>query len=287
MQWTQATRFIQAVGRAFLEDRAALAAAAVAFFLVVSLIPLMLLLISVASYFITVPEAQELASALTRTFGSAVGGAVREEILSVVRNRGLLTGISLLVGLWTGSQVFVFIEEALNHIWGVEEGRPFWIRRGMALLMVLVTGLLLALAVGLVTLTRLFGELSIPLLGRHISELPWVMSILIHAVLPILLATLVFALVYRYLSARRVPWHAVFPGALVAAVLWVLALQAFGWYTAHIANFSLLYGSFGGLILLMLWFNYSAQIMLLGAEVAATLDHARKKREERRGTGDG
>ena len=59
------------------------------------------------------------------------------------------------------------------------------------------------------------------------------------------------------------------PGAVIAGILWVIALRFFSWYTATVVNYSIIYGSLGGLVLLILWFNYSAQILLIGAEISA------------------
>ncbi|OPZ81416.1 MAG: hypothetical protein BWY76_03039 [bacterium ADurb.Bin429] len=69
------------------------------------------------------------------------------------------------------------------------------------------------------------------------------------------------------------------PGALFAAVLWDITLHLFGWYVVHaLGRFSVIYGSLGGLVLLMLWFYYSAQVYLLGAEISAVY-HQRLARE--------
>lgn len=262
------------VMQSYNNDHAPLAAAAVAFYLLLSMVPLLLLLISVAAFFINPAQVQSLVGSATATLGAGVGDAVRTQLLSIVNNRGLLTGISLLVGLWAGSQIFAFIEMALNQIWDAEEKRSFWVQRGLALLMVPIVGVLLALAVGATYLVHIIGALQIPVLGR-VGELPWFIVIFTNFVLPALLATAVFTIIYRYLSARRVPWKLAATGAVIAGVLWALVLQAFSWYTANMADYNALYGSLGGLILLMLLFNYSAQIMLLGAEIIGVMHDRR------------
>jgi membrane protein len=92
--------------------------------------------------------------------------------------------------------------------------------------------------------------------------------------------TLVFAIIYRYLSARHIVWGLAWIGAFIAATLWVIVLQIFSWYTAHIADYSVLYGSLGGLVLLMLWFNLGSQIFIGGAALIEVL-HVRRERTGR------
>lgn len=266
--------FVKGALQRFSRDRGALAAAAVSFYLLLSMIPLLLLLISVAAFFVSPQQALGAARGLTSSVGAGVGGAIQSQVLSVVQHRGVLTGISLLVGLWAGSQVFAFIEMALNQILEAKEDRSFFVQRGLALLMVIIIGILMVITVALGYLVHLLGRVSLPLIGK-ISELPWIVTALISILLPILLITLVFLIIYRVLPAKKLPLRVLAVGALTAGILWVIVSQLFSWYTANIANYSVLYGSLGGLILLLLWFNYSSQIMLLGAEVSAVLQARR------------
>ena len=269
--------------QAFQRDRALLAAAGVAFYITLSMIPLLLLLVSVAAFFVSPAQVQALGNELTTSFGAGVGGAIRSQVLSVVQNRGVLGGISLAVGLWAGSQVFVITQVALNEVWEVEEARPLWVRRGLALLMVIVTGALAAIAVLARFLVQVLGALRIPLLGFQVQQIPWFLLVLLNVVLPWLVITVAFLLVYRYLSARKISWRLALPGAIVAGTLWVLVLQAFSWYTGNFGNYNALYGSLGGLVLLMLWFNYSAIIMLYGAEFSSAWERHRTGTSAQRG----
>lgn len=265
--------FLKDLQAHYASDRVPLAAGAVAFFLTVSLVPLLLLAISVAAFFVSPSQAQALVHGLTASLGAGVGDALRTQVLTVVDHRGLLTGISLLVGLWSGSQVFVYIQMALNQVWNLNEDRPLWKTRGLAILMVFIAGVLLLLIIGLTAAVHLVSGSQI--LGRQLPHLPWLVTALVVVVLPTLLIAALFTIIYRYLPSRRIPWRVILPGAIVGAVLWEITLQLFSWYTASFANYNALYGSLGGLILVMLWFNYSAQILLLGAEISSVLEQRR------------
>ena len=253
----------------FTADHGPLAAAGMAFYILLTLIPLLLLLVSAASFLLRPEDLAAVETRLIDVLGPGIGRAVRDEVLAVVQLRGLVSGLALLLALWAGSQVFLIIAQALNEIREVEDRRPFWVLRGLALLMVPVTGVLILLAVALGYLITLAGRL--PVFGARVDHLPLLAAALLNVVLPWMLVTIVFALLYRFLPARPLAWRYALPGAVVAGAFWVAALQLFSWYTFH-ANYSFLYGSLGGLVLLMLWFNLGSEIFLLGAELAKVLE---------------
>lgn len=256
-----------AVWQKFNAEGGPLAAAATAFYLTLSMVPLLLLLVSVAAFFISPTQIFAIGRELTTSFGAGIGGALRDQVLSVVQHRGVLTGIALLVGLWTGSQLFVIIESALNAMWGLKERRSFLVTHGLALVMVVAIGILTLIAVLLTYLVRVLGRVNLPLPHGGMHHFPWLVVFLVNFVLPWILISLTFLIMYCVLPAYKVTWKIAWPSALLAGILWTLIVQIFSWYTVHVANYAVLYGSLGWLVLLMLWFNYSAMIMLLGAEV--------------------
>lgn len=255
------------VWQSFQADNVPLVAAGVAFYLILSMIPLLLLIISIAAYFITANQISAISQEMIKSFGAGIGTAIETQIFSVVHNRGVLTGISLFVGLWAGSQIFVIIETALNKIWDVTETRPFWVTRGLALAMVAVTGILLLVAVVMTYIIRILAGINIPVLSSYIQRIPGIMTLLFDFVLPCIMIILAFLFIYRFLSAYKVTWGMALPGAAIAGLLCTLMLQVFSWYSSAFSDYNTLYGSLGGLVLLMLWFHYSAMILLLGAEI--------------------
>jgi len=278
-------RFARQLYLRYISDRLPLVSAAITYYLLLSLVPLLLLAVSVAAFFISPHQAEARIAELTAALDPNFAHVLRTQVLSVVRHRGALTGVALLLGFWVGSQVFVTLEYAVNQVWHSTLGRPYWKRRGLALLMVMLIGALIVFAVILTNLIRIISRLALPLLGHPVAVIPFFVATLISGVIPILLVSAIFAALYRILPTREVTVRSVLPGALFASVLWTLFLHVFGWYTTHFTNFSLLYGSLGGLILLLLWLNYSATVFLLGAEITV-LYHLRLIRagdeEERR-----
>ncbi len=283
-RWREFLAFSRDVLTRFSEDRVPLAAGAITFFTLLSLVPLLVLAVSLATYFIFpgpegVARAQAYITNLAVTWGPEIARVLGDQVRALVSNRSLSIVLALLVGFWTGSQIFLILESAMNLTWRAHRRRRYWARRGLALLLVLVVGSLLGLAIGLTQAMRVLAQLPLPAWVIYVRELSLLTHFIISFLIPTLLVAAIFAVMYKVLPTRRVTLRSVLPGALVAAVLWDIALHLFGWYVVHaFARFSVIYGSLGGLVLLMLWFYYSAQVYLLGAEISAVY-HQRLARE--------
>lgn len=257
--------FITEVYLRFREDHVALAAGAIAFFTILSLFPLILLAISFSA-----AEFYRQLSTLSNTLEKPLIILLQQQILSAVNYRGISTAVALFFGLWSGSQIFLILESAMNLAWRVRHKRPFWLRRGLSLIMLLIVGSLLVGAVILVNTVRFIVHLRVPLWGHRVTEVPLLTNTLLTVIIPVLLISILFAIVYRVLPSKRITLRAVLPGAFFAGALWLVSLHAFSWYTTYaFERYHLLYGSFVGLVFLLLWFYYSALIMLLGAEISA------------------
>ena len=95
-----------------------------------------------------------------------------------------------------------------------------------------------------------------------------------------LIGAAVFGLLYRYLPYDpAIRWRAVWPGALIAAVLWEIAKLGFTWYITNLAVLNMVYGSVGAVIAVMLWGYLTAVIMLFGAELASVASGTRRRVE--------
>jgi membrane protein len=126
--------------------------------------------------------------------------------------------------------------------------------------MVLCMAFVLLVSLGLNSALTIAGSAMsqvLPLLPTLMKGVDFVVSLA--------LITLVFSLLFEYLPDCRIAWHDVWLGAGVSALLFVIGQFALGWYLGR-AGISSSYGSFGGIVVFMLWAYYSAQILLLGAE---------------------
>lgn len=176
---------------------------------------------------------------------------------------GLLS-LALLLTVWSASNVFVAVTEGLNVVYDIEEGRSWWTRRGIALLALLASLVLLSAA----TAALVAGPELISLLrldsSWHVLRWP----------LAFVMLTLMMWLIYYLLPNRDQgrAWRPTLIGAVTGSGLWVLGTLGFRLYVANFGSYSQTYGFVGGIIVLLLWLYLTAVAILFGGEVAATLE---------------
>lgn len=270
--WRWSLDFVKEVYPTIAEDRLPLVAGAITYYVILTIIPLIILAISVLALFTSPDMAKKFLEdrfgELLPVLGTEIIRRLQKEILAVATAAPTFTGVALLVGFWSGSQIFIILESVMNQIWDASERRPFWKQRLLALLMMVLSGVVFLIAAVLVNAIRLVRRLNIPPFGE-VGDIPFLAPTLISVVVPVILTTLLFGLIYRFLPNKRVTWHSALPGALFASAVWTVFLHLFGIYAAISTKYSIVYGSLAGLVLLMFWLYYSALIMLVGAEIAA------------------
>ncbi len=179
---------------------------------------------------------------------------------------GILS-FSVLLILWSASNVFAILTDGLNHMYDLEETRPWWKRRVLALVtLVVATVALIGSTLIVVSSPKLLRLVGLVGLSDVWDSLRW------PAVL--VLMTLFMWLVYLLLPNRR-QRHSVVPtliGAVVGTLLWSGATIGFRIYVSHFGSYSETYGFVGGIIILLLWLYLTGVAILFGGEVAATLE---------------
>lgn len=261
----------------WLADYAATTGAALAFYCAFSLAPLLVILVTIAGWIVGAEIASGyLEGQLNALFGPATAGILLAAMRSSQEAQGLVaTGVSFATLIIGATTVLAALESALEQIWRartlVPTGFKGWIRtRLLSFGVILAIGFLLLVSLTLSTglsrlraaITRLHAELVVLIAGLDL-------------VLSLALTTGFFALVYRYLPARRLPWRPVLWGGLLTALLFYVGKWAIGLYLARSTQPSA-FGAAASFAALLLWLYYSAQIFLLGAEFTACLGGLRK-----------
>lgn len=252
--------FVATVEGAVAHD-AAHRAAGVAYYSLLSIFPLLLGLIAVFGYFLPSVDFQEQ---LLEFVGKNIPGAtdiLKQNIMNIVTLRGGMGIISILLLLWSASAMFSAISLSINRAWDVHRHHlPFLLRKAREIGMVIGIGLLFLISMGTSSIISIF---------RRISDVTWADSLLVHIgsrLVAFLLVFLVFLLLYKFIPAARTRWRYVWPGALLAALLFELSRSLFILYLDNLVNFELVYGSLASIIILLIWIYYSAFIMIMGAE---------------------
>ncbi len=253
----------------FQRHKAQWLAAAIAYFTVFAAAPLIIVLVEIAGFFLGShqPVLHQLYVYMSTTAGPSAARGI-ESIVSATFSQRKAGLISQIVG-WTvfataAIGLFSSLQDALNTVWDVVPAKrtlletikarllSFGAVLGVAFLLLVSLGLNALLTVASATLVHVF------------PQFPTLLKVLDFGV-SLALVTALFALMFEFLPECRVAWRDVWLGAAVSALLFVVGQFLLGWYLGR-AGVSSSYGTFGGLVVFLIWVYYSAQIMLFGAE---------------------
>jgi len=189
---------------------------------------------------------------------------------SLQRPVGVLVSASLIT-LWTGSGVMISWMEGFRNayqlpkIWGLVKERL------IAFSLVILAGIPLTFATVLVAFGSRIETRILFQIGHEFGFYILLMWTMIRWVIATLTSIAVIALIYHNAVPRTQPWHSVLPGATMATVLWFFVTGIFGWYLQNYADYSLIYGSLGVAIALLVWMYMISLVILVGAEFNAML----------------
>lgn len=250
------------------EDRAPRLGAALAYYTVFSLAPLLLIVISIAGL---VFDPAEVQTAIDHQLEGLLGAEGKEGVSAMVagaqnKDSGIVATVLGVVALLFGATgVFAQLKDSLNTIWEVEAkpGQGIWqyVRdRFLSFAMVLTIGFLLlvmlVVSAGLAVLLAFFN---------HLIPLPEWSAYLIDAVVSFGAVTMLFAMMFKYLPDVKIAWGDVWLGAAFTALLFTVGKYALGLYLGQ-AGFGSTYGAAGAVVIILLWAYYSSQILFFGAE---------------------
>ena len=243
-------------------------AAGVAYYSVLSLFPLILGLISVLSFFFNSETLQQELAEFLIDYLPGSGDFVDENIRGIVGLRGALGVVSILGLLWTGSAIFGAITKAVNRAWDIHTDRPFYIAKPRQIAMALGVGGLFLLSISATTALQILSQWS----SDNFEALNTLNNFVVNSatrLLPLLFSLMIFLLIYKFIPNTTTSWRFIWPGALLAAILFEVSKNIFVLYLARLANYASVYGSIGSVIVLMVWTYLSALILILGAEFAS------------------
>lgn len=258
----------------WMADRASRKGAALAFYTVFSLAPILILAIAIAGLFFGEEAARgEIFAQMRELLGPEGAIAVEALIRSASRPETSVTAtivgiVTLLVGATTA---LAELKDGLDQIWDVPTDRmsSFWYFLRKRLLSI---GLILSL--GFLLLVSLVLSAVLTAISRHWRPMYGMGTFLevVNFLFSFALVTLLFAMIYKILPSVRLAWRDVIVGSLVTALLFSVGKFLIGFYLGNSAIASG-YGAAGSLILLLVWVYYSAQIFLLGAEFTKVYAH--------------
>jgi membrane protein len=255
--------------REWNDDKAPRLGAALAFYSVLSLGPLLLIVIAVASLFF---GRDSVSGYLINEIQALIGERGAHAIQSILRHRqnaqdhsggGWATAIGVITLLASSTGFFAQLQDALNTIWNVDHiprGHWIWFVKKRLLSFAMILGVGFLLLIGLV-ISAALSAFSAPI---AVNVSPG-MAHAANTVISFAVAAVLFAMIYKFLPDVAIKWRDVAIGAVMTALLFEVGKALIGLYLGHSA-FGSAYGAAGSIIVLLVWIYYSTQIFFLGAE---------------------
>jgi membrane protein len=251
-------------------------AAALSYYFLLALFPLLIFLTSMLGYF--AEAGTELRTSLLRYLGSVAPRSASQLVRTTVEEitegaTGGKLSFGLLAALWFASFGMGAIGDTLNAAYGVRESRPLWKLR---LISLGLTTALAALTITALALVLYGGQIGDVLAKRY--DLGGAFEAIWNVLQwPIVLGfvLLAFALIYYYApDLKHQKWYWITPGSLAGVALWLFVSFCFRLYLNFFDRYSLTYGSLGAVIILLLWFYLTGAAILVGGKVNAEIEHA-------------
>jgi membrane protein len=259
--------------REALDDDVLGLAAQLAYYFFLALFPAILFLLALASFFPLSNITDDAARALGPFVSPQILDLIQEQMLRLANddNGGLLT-LGAAGALWSSSAALVSIVGALNRAYDIQEGRPWWKVRLLAIGLTFAVAAIVLVALSLV----LAGPTLAETLGRRTglgASFEWTWLVVQWPAVFVLVAFGIGLLYYFGPDAEQ-DWAWITPGALFGTALWLLSSLAFKLYVVNFTDYEGSYGTVGGVIVVMLWFYVSGIAILAGAELNAEIEHA-------------
>ncbi len=256
-------------------------AAQAAYFFVLSLIPIILLLLTMVQF--TPVTRQDVMSAVTQVFPTTVEGLISSIVDQVYRQSSTIIPVTIIVALWSAGKGVLAMTSGMNLIYENTETRNYFYLRLRASFYTVIFLLAIVLSLSL----SVFGNSISIIVYKHAPVLTTIMDFLIRirTLLTLVVLTLFWDMVYKYLPNRtnlsKTTMKQQLPGAVFTSCGWLLISFIFSVYLDIFTGFSSMYGSLTTIILIMLWLYVCMYVILLGGELNALLEGLEERREDR------
>jgi membrane protein len=290
---TAVADFLRRVYQKADQDQIFFMAGAIAFNVLVAIVPLALAVVGVAGFFlqaqadITADPAEPLVRYLlgvlppvSAEFAEIMRGYLNEFIDQAT---GLFT-IGTLVFAWLATRLIGTLRTALREIFDIQQDRGIIAGKLFDLQMVFVAGALLAVNIATTVLIEIIAAYGLDVL--HIAEGPAALAQgFLLTIVSFLSIWFMFVLIYRYLPARRIQWRTALISATFTAFLFELMKEGFAWYFRNYASYASTYGALASIAIVVIYVYYTAIAFILGGEVGqvAALQRIRRRQKERLG----
>jgi membrane protein len=266
----------QLISRVIDDDIDALAAQ-VAYYLLLSFFPFLLLLLSILSY--SDLQSKDVLIYLSQIMPKNSFDLIYATVIDVLDSTSEnLLPLSIMGLVWTGSSGFRAIMKGLNKAYDEKETRPYWKTLSISILFMAGLALVITTAVSLVVFGQTIGS---AIQARFDVSANFLLGWdIIRYIVTLGGMIFTFAALYYFTPCRRLTWIGVMPGAVFTTVGWLISSLGFAYYVNNFNNYSSVYGGIGAVIVLLLWLYITSIIILVGGEINAQVAFQREGKEK-------
>ena len=271
-------QLLKRVHHAIDEDDVLTRSAALAYYFVFALFPMIFFLMAVLGLFAKSHDLQSGLLAYTVRFMPGEASGLVQKTLQEIANHssGLKLALGLVLALWVGSGGVSSIMDALNRCYQMQDARPWWKRRLVAVGLTVAIASLTVLALAIV----LYGTEIAGFVGAHIGLSAATVTLwrIVQWPIALFFVVAVFALLYYWGPDAEQEWQWITPGSMVGIMVWIGASLLFRVYLHFFNSYSKTYGSLGAVIVLLFWLYISGLAILLGGEINSEIENAAARR---------
>ncbi|MBC6310112.1 YihY/virulence factor BrkB family protein [Listeria sp. FSL L7-1582] len=268
-------RFGMAVGARFTKNDVSGSASQLAYYMLFSIFPILLIVASLLPYFNI--DQDQLFTTIKQFVPEEIYDFINNNLDQLLNNNsGGALSIGIIGTLWSASNGMNATTKALNKAYGVKDRRNYFVKRLLS--MVFTMGMLAVVVVTL--LLVVFGQQIGLFIFNHLNVSQDTLDIWnnFRWVVTMAVIFIVFSFIFWIAPNRRSSLFSILPGAVFSTVGWAAASIGFAYYVNNFANYSATYGSIGVIIILMLWFYLTGTILMIGGEINATLSIVKQKK---------
>jgi membrane protein len=254
-------------------------AASIAYYALLSLFPFFLLALALLGRSAADPQDRVAVLEFVLRYFPAQFDFITKQ-LDAFRSSAVTVGVAGTIALvWGALGVFGAISTAVNYAWGVEKQRSFWKHKLFSFVMLLVAGLILLIALLLISASQVVGATWFAGVLARFPGLGVLRGFTVrHATT--LLFILVVGLIFYFVPNAKVRFRDVWIGAFITGLLWKGALEGFSWYMHDMTRFTRVNGSIAAVVVFLVWVYVQAVILLYGVEFTAAYARLRRGRPE-------
>ncbi|SDI28646.1 YihY/virulence factor BrkB family protein [Alteribacillus bidgolensis] len=260
--------FGRTLKKEMIDDRATGLAAEQAFYYMLALFPMMILFLSILPYLSM--DGQRVMMVVETALPRDTTRMIEENVLSVVSdsNSGLLT-FGIIGTIWSASTGMNAFIRAMNEAFNVENQRSFL--NGRLLSILLTIGMIVTFLI--IFALFIFGEVILNTVSNYVFMPDETESLLkvVRWILTVLVMITILCCLYYFAPNKKITFKHVLPGAITATIIWQVVSLGFSFYVNNFGNYSDMYGSLGGVIVLMLWLFLTGLALVIGGELNAIL----------------